>query len=238
VLTRVLGRAVFGGRISIGEAWALTKGQIPALLGLALLTTLIMLAPLAPLTVLVIALFTAESFQAVGLVLIVGVLAYLVYVIFFAVRLALAAPAVVLERRGVIAGMSRSWRLTGPDFWRVLGILALTYVLVFIVSFVISIPFSIIAVAAAFGAGSGGAAGVVVSIITALGATISAMITYPVQAGVNGLLYADRRMRAEAFDLVLQTAAVDQQRLGWVPATADDLWDPANAAGPQQYGGA
>ena len=58
------------------------------------------------------------------------------------------------------------------------------------------------------------------------------MITYPFQAGVYGLLYADRRMRAEAFDLVLQTAAIEQQRQGWVHASADELWHPSNSARP------
>lgn len=63
------------------------------------------------------------------------------------------------------------------------------------------------------------------------------MITYPFQAAVNGLLYADRRMRTEAFDLVLQTAAIEQRRQGWVHASADDLWDPAvTPTGPARHG--
>jgi hypothetical protein len=35
-------------------------------------------------------------------------------------------------------------------------------------------------------------------------------------------------MRAEAFDLVLQTAAIEQQRQGWVHSSADDLWHPSD----------
>jgi hypothetical protein len=30
---------------------------------------------------------------------------------------------------------------------------------------------------------------------------------------------------------VLQTAAIEQQRQGWVSDTADDLWHPSHAAG-------
>ena len=29
VLMRILGRAVFGGKITAGEAWQLTKGRVP-----------------------------------------------------------------------------------------------------------------------------------------------------------------------------------------------------------------
>jgi preprotein translocase subunit Sss1 len=231
VLVRILGRAVFGGRISVGEAWALTRSRVPTLFALALLTTLILVGPLVPIVLLIVTLATVGSVGAAVAIVLLSIIGYVVYVLFFTTRLALSAPAVVLEGRGVVDAMRRSWRLVKGAFWRVLGILVLTDLLVGLIGFVVSIPFSIIKFAVVFGgAGSTGSL-VVVAVVTAISGTISAMITYPVQAGVNGLLYADRRMRAEAFDLVLQTAAIDQQRLGWVPASADDLWHPSNAAG-------
>ncbi|MBX6167432.1 MAG: hypothetical protein IRY84_07320 [Thermobispora bispora] len=62
---------------------------------------------------------------------------------------------------------------------------------------------------------------------------MSTAITYALQAGVTGVLYTDRRMRAEGFDTALRTAAEQNERLGWVPATVDDLWrtGPAGGAG-------
>ena len=236
MLTRVLGRSVFGGRITPAEAWELTRRQVPALLGVAALTTLIMLAPMAVLWGLMVAAILAGRLELFALILIGGIFGYLAYVLFFTVRFAFVAPAVVLERRGVIDALRRSWRLTLTGFWRVLGIVLLTFLITFVINIVIGIPFSITASGLAYALGPGGAAGAV-TIVQAIGATVAAVVTYTLQAGVYGLLYADQRMRIEAFDLVLQSAAVDQQRLGWVPASADELWYPSNAAGPQGYGG-
>ncbi|MEV7965211.1 hypothetical protein AB0O34_04425 [Sphaerisporangium sp. NPDC088356] len=233
ILTRVLGRSVFGGKITIGEAWRLTRSRLPALFGLALLTGLIALAPLAVAIALVAALAAAgasvTALLVVGLVL---VLAYLAYALFISTRFSLASAAVVLERRGVVESMRRSWGLVTGDFWRVLGILVLTQLLVGVLGSVLSVPVNIISIVVAFGGQGSVAATVVTTILFVVGGILSSMITYPIQAGVNGLLYTDRRMRAEAFDLVLQTAAIEQQRQGWVSATADDLWHPSHAAGP------
>ncbi|GII75379.1 hypothetical protein Sru01_03610 [Sphaerisporangium rufum] len=231
VLTRILGRAVFGGRITVGEAWRLTRGRVPTLFGLALLAGLIGLAPLAVIAALVWALVAAGAGTGVvvAVALLLG-LAYLAYALFVTTRLALAAPAVVLEGLGVTAAMRRSWRLVGGGFWRVLGILVLTQLLTSTLGAILSVPVTIVSMVVVFTGGGSVAATVITAVLFAVGGILSAMITYPVAAGVNGLLYTDRRMRAEAFDLVLQTAAADQQRLGWVPADADHLWHPSHAA--------
>ncbi|WP_424529307.1 DUF7544 domain-containing protein [Sphaerisporangium viridialbum] len=237
VLTRVLGRSVFGGRITIGEAWRLTRSRLAALFGLALLTGLIALAPLAVAVALLVALGAAgASVTAILLTGLVLVLAYVAYALFISTRFSLAAAAVVLERRGVVDSMRRSWGLVSGDFWRVLGILILTQLLVGVLGGVLSVPVNIISIVVSFGGQGSVAATVVTTILFIVGGILSSMIIYPIQAGVNGLLYTDRRMRAEAFDLVLQTAAIEQQRQGWVPATADDLWHPSHAAGPHASG--
>ncbi|MER7501294.1 glycerophosphoryl diester phosphodiesterase membrane domain-containing protein [Nonomuraea pusilla] len=239
VITRILGRAVFGGKITAGEAWRLTKGRIPALFGVVALTGLILLAPLALFAVLLVLMVTAAvaSDEPSGLVgpflglTVLFVLLYIAYVLFFRTRFAFAAPAVVLEGRGPVDAMRRSWRLVTGDFWRVLGILLLTSLLVGLVSAVLALPFTF--AGTLFGMlGAGSAANALVAaVLLAIGGMLSAMLSYPFEAGVSGLLYADRRMRSEAFDLVLQTAAIEQQRQGWVHGSADELWHPSNSAG-------
>jgi hypothetical protein len=57
-------------------------------------------------------------------------------------------------------------------------------------------------------------------ILSAVGAAIGQIVTAPFSAGVVVLLYADRRFRAEAFDLMLQTGA------GAPVEAADQLWLP------------
>ncbi|WP_433437928.1 glycerophosphoryl diester phosphodiesterase membrane domain-containing protein [Nonomuraea sp. CA-141351] len=233
VLTRILGRAVFGGNLSAGEAWQLVKGRVPALFGVVGLMAAIMVVPLIVFALLFVAIAmnaSSDSFGAlVGLILLF-IVVYVPYYLFFTTRFAFAAPVAVLEGRGPIDSMRRSWHLVTGDFWRVLGILLLTSLLVGLVSGILSVPFTLAGTMfGMFGAGSAATA-IVSAVLIAIGGTLGAMITYPFQAGVAGLLYADRRMRSEAFDLVLQTAAIEQQRQGWVHASADELWHPSNSA--------
>ncbi|MFI9589257.1 glycerophosphoryl diester phosphodiesterase membrane domain-containing protein [Nonomuraea sp. NPDC052265] len=235
VLTRILGRAVFGGNITAAEAWHLSKSRLPALFGVVGLMAAMMIVPMAVFLLVLAALaMNVSTSEGVGLMLgVMGlfVLVFIPYYLFITTRFAFAAPAVVLEGRGPIDAMRRSWHLVTGDFWRVLGILLLTSLLVGVVSGVLSVPFTLGGtLIGMLGAGSPGSA-VAAAVFIAVGGTLSAMFSYPFQAGVSGLLYADRRMRGEAFDLVLQTAAIEQQRQGWVHASADELWHPSNSAG-------
>lgn len=234
VLTRILGRAVFGGNISAGESWRLVKGRVPALFGVVGLMAVIMLVPLIVFVGLIVALAAGASSSGAGwiaLVSILFVILYLAYYLYFRTRFALASPAVVLEGRGPLDAMRRSWHLVSGDFWRCFGILLLTSLLVGLVASVLTVPFTLAGTMfGMFGAGSATTT-VVSAVLITIGATLGSMFTYPFEAGVAGLLYADRRMRSEAFDLVLQTAAVEQQRQGWVHASADELWHPSNSAG-------
>jgi hypothetical protein len=238
VLTRILGRAVFGGKITVSEAWQLTRSRVPTLFGLVAISALLFLVPLG----LIVALFVALSLSgadvlAVAVVGVVATVGFFVYAAFVTTRLALSASVAVLERRGVIDSLRRSWNLVTGGSWRTFGILLLTVIITGLISLVISLPFTLTATfIGVYGEGSTGPQ-VITAVLLAIGGTVGAMITYPFQAAVNGLLYADRRMRAEAFDLVLQTAAIEQQRQGWVHATADDLWDPSvTPGGPVQPG--
>ncbi|MFJ2032382.1 hypothetical protein [Streptosporangium sp. NPDC087985] len=237
VLTRILGRAVFGGRTTVGEAWRLTRGRVPTLFGLVIVSMLILLLPLALIVALLWALMSAGADSGPFFLLgVVAALGFLAYTLFITTRLALAASVAVLERRGVLASLRRSWTLVSGGFWRTLGILLLTQLIAGVISAVISVPFTLAGTfVGLFGRGSTGSQ-IATALLIAVGGTVGAMITYPFQAGVHGLLYADRRMRAEAFDLVLQTAAIEQQRQGWVHASADDLWDPSiTPGGPPRH---
>jgi hypothetical protein len=238
VLTRILGRAVFGGKITVGEAWQLTRSRVPTLFGLVAISALLFLVPLGLLVALFVALsLSGADVLAVAVVGVLALLGFCVYAAFIITRLALSPSVAVLERRGVIDSLRRSWHLVTGGSWRTFGILILTAIIAGLVSLVISLPFTLAgSLIGIFGEGSTGSQ-VITAVLLAIGGTVGAMITYPFQAAVNGLLYADRRMRAEAFDLVLQTAAIEQQRQGWVHATADDLWDPSvTPGGPVQPG--
>ncbi|MBN6052649.1 glycerophosphoryl diester phosphodiesterase membrane domain-containing protein [Nonomuraea sp. RK-328] len=233
VLTRILGRAVFGGSITAGEAWRLTRGRLPALFGMVGLLVVVMVVPLVVFAAILWALLATGSLSAgatAGIVLLMVVL-YLPYLVFFRTKFGLAAPAVVLEGMSPVAALRRSWQLVSGDFWRVFGIMLLTSLIVGFVAGILQVPFTFVGTFLGM-LGNGPGALVGAAVLIAVGGTVGAMISYPIEAGVAGLLYADRRMRSEAFDLVLQTAAVEQQRQGWVHASADDLWRPTHTPGP------
>nr|WP_063817948.1 hypothetical protein [Herbidospora sakaeratensis] len=226
MLTGIIGRAVFGEQISIGQAWAIVRGRVPALIGLALLQSLIVfgvfLGPALLLFMLGAAGAPEGALVLLGLVLLTGGVCFAV---FLYTKLSLASSAIVLEGVGVGTAMSRSFRLVKGDFWRVFGILLLTTIVVGLVATAVAAPFSVFSSLGNPETLVSDGQFYVSSIIAGVGAIIAGTITNPFSAGVTTLLYADRRMRAEAFDLVLQTEAVERQQ--GAPGTApENLWRP------------
>ena len=105
-------------------------------------------------------------------------------------------------------------------FWRVLGIRALTFLVASVVANAVAIPFSIAGQVILAGTPST-ATLLLGTAIASVGSAIGQIITAPFNAGVIVLLYTDRRMRAEAFDLVLQSGAA---RGPYAAASTDNLW--------------
>ena len=220
MLTVVVGRAVFGATITIREAWERVRGRLVALLGLTLLEAVGAMALLA-VTVVVIAVAAAVNpvlGVLVGVVVAVVVIAAFVYLW---TMLSFAPVLIVLERLPVFAAIGRSFALVRGSFWRVFGIRALGVLVAQLVAGAVSAPFTIAAELLGLSAGSMGGS-LVSSVLLAIGAAIGQIITAPFTAGIVVLLYTDRRIRAEAFDLVLQTGA--SPAAADTPARADHLW--------------
>ncbi len=221
MLTVIVGRAVFGSPITIGETWAKIRGRIPALLGLALLEAAVV-AALAGLVVVIVAMIAAVGNPAAAIpaghsrwcLLMVAVMAYLYTVVLFAPVL------IVLERLPVIEAITRSFALVRNSFWRVLGIRLLTFIVATVVAGAVAAPFSIGGQLMLSGAASTSAM-LIGTTIASIGSAIGQIITAPFSAGVIVLLYTDRRMRAEAFDLVLQTGAAGGP---YATESTDHLW--------------
>ena len=160
---------------------------------------------------------SAAAAVVLGLPLVLAVIALLVYLY----TVVLFAPVlIVLERLPVLDAITRSFALIRNGFWRVLGIRLLTFLVTSVVAGAVAVPFNIVGQfiltgprpprpswSAPRSRRSGGA--------------IGEIITAPFNAGVIVLLYTDRRMRAEAFDLVLQTGAAGGP---YAAASTDNLW--------------
>jgi hypothetical protein len=222
MLTVVVGRAVFGTSITINEAWQRLRGRLWALIGFTVLEVLAV-------AVVPGAVWAGITFGvgfgingAAGAVLGVALgLAWVALAIYLWTMLSFAPSIIVLERLAIVPAISRSFKLVRNDFWRVFGIRLLGGIVAAVVAGAVTVPFSLagqIMLMAATSALLTLAALVLLSV----GSAISQIITAPFTAGVVVLLYTDRRIRSEAFDLVLQTGA------GFGPGapadSTDHLW--------------
>ncbi|GFG54009.1 hypothetical protein CQY20_10960 [Mycolicibacterium agri] len=221
MLTVIVGRAVFGAGITIGEAWERVRGRLLPLIGYTLLWLLAVAIPVF-VVVFVVAL-AAELSGVVAFILAIplglGLVALLVYLW---TVLSFAPPLIVLERLGVFPSIARSVRLVRGDFWRVFGIRLLATIVAGVVAFAVSIPFSLTGQILLFGSESTPMI-LFALVLVAVGGAIGQIITAPFSAGAVVLLYTDRRIRAEAFDLVLQTGAASAPP-GAPPGSTDHLW--------------
>ena len=220
ILAYPVGEAVLGRAATMGETWRRTRRYLPRLMGLCLL----LVVPASVVFGLVIALTVwgfADGLPALGAVGVLGTVALLLAALWLGVRLSLATPALVLEDLGVVASLRRSWGLTAGLFWRTLGILLASNLLIGVVQYVLATALQLagmvlgLALASMFsGATSEVAAGVVMVVVSVVGSLISGIITQPFLAAVLALLYTDARIRKEGFDLALARAVADAGRGG------------------------
>jgi hypothetical protein len=164
-ISKVVAASYLGGEETVGSALRATGRKTGSLLG---------------------AWFLVHVLELIG-----GALCVLPGLLFMALFVAVA-PAIVIEDLGAIRGMRRSWRLTAPRLFPVLGV----------------------ALVAGLLAGAvGNALGAVPTFVALLvglkyawpllaaGSILSALITTPFVAIVATLLYFDGRIRQEGFDL-------------------------------------
>jgi len=208
LVTPVVTRAVIGDRLTAGQAWQQAKGRLLRLLGLALLEGLLFVAVVGVPVLLVILFAVAFSDSAAGLVLAV-LLGLFVVLLALCAALAihvrwfqLAAPIVVVERRGVFEALGRSGRLAQRQFWRILGVFLLAFLATVIVNQVIAVPFALLGAGLAFGLDNGG--GTVGLLLSSnVASVLSGAIIGPFAGAIAVLQYVDQRFRKEGFDIEL-----------------------------------
>ncbi len=196
--------AVLGRRVSPAEMWQRARGRLLPAIGLALLTFFAVLGLSLVALVPGVAVLAAGEAGVGALLLVVGVLGIIVIAVTLTVRWALAAPALVLEKASVLTALRRSWRLTHGSFWRVLGIVLLTGIIVAIGQAALSFPFSALSELVPEGP-PGATLGPTVArlLVSGIGGIISGAVFYPFSAAASALLYIDLRMRREALDVRL-----------------------------------
>lgn len=207
-MTAVVGKAVLGEPFGFAQAWAQVRPLLLRLVGLALLVLAIVYGTLLLSVAAGVAVIAATGAAGalVGVPLVLGGCAGAAWLY---VRYSLAPCALVLERVGIGASLKRSAVLVKRDWWRVFGILALTFLIGGFVAQVVQLPFAVL------GAGSptglfdpeADVLGTRSLVLTSIGGGIASTLVSPFTAGVRALLYVDRRMRAEGLDVSLAAAA-------------------------------
>jgi hypothetical protein len=181
LLMPIVGRAVLGQRLTAGEWWAACRPRLLPLIGLVIA-------------------FTAAWIAGFFLLVVPAVFIYVVW--------SLATPVMMLERRGVIDSLKRSYALVRGSFWRVFGILLLATIVANVVGSVVSTPFAFVGafLDGSFTTTPGAGLPLWSLALSTVGSLLGIAIVMPFTAGVTALLYIDQRMRREAFDIELIAA--------------------------------
>src|SRR4051812_41150702 len=147
MIAHVAAAAAVGRRLTLGEAWAATRGKRWRLIGMAFLLGSAVLAILGIYVLLWVVVVVAAGSNVLPILLwgLLSVPAFICLMAFFWVRLYyLPVPALMLEPVGVFGAIARGWRLTRKQFWRTFGIALLTVLVVGIASNFIGIPIGIV----------------------------------------------------------------------------------------------
>lgn len=209
MIAHVVAAAATGRRLSLGQAWAATRGHRWRLVGLTVVIGLLWVVILLAYTVVSAVLVVVADSTIVTVVYFLATVPVLfVLLVWTWIRVTyLAVPALMLERIGVFASLGRGFRLTSRQFWRTFGIALLTLLVTSFAAQMLTLPFSIVGQVAAIGMGDSTAGLLVYLATTALGTVASTAFVAPFTSAVTSVQYLDQRMRKEAYDVELMAQA-------------------------------
>lgn len=235
LLAPILGRELVGMPIAPRQAWRDARprlGRLAATAGAVMGISLgALVLPIVPF------LLSIASDTDPGLSVLAGVLGFPIGIglmVWLYLLYVLAVPAVVLERQTVRGALARAVALSKGRWFRTCGTLLLALlVTVFMGFFALRIPFLLVQLIF-FGDSSGSDSTMAALAVDTLGRIVSWSVVLPFNAGVIALLYMDRRMRLEGFDLELRTRKRSPAVLAAGPGAPDgdaeqeeafiDLW--------------
>jgi hypothetical protein len=148
------------------------------------------------------------------IVLFLGLLAFILLAIVINMWFLFVTHAVVLEGRGPMSALGRSWRLISSSFWRILGAYLLLTVLVFLLTIIPTYAAST-AISFFFGAVDEFAIQQALSILTSY---VVQIFVLPINLITFTLLYYDTRVRKEGYDLHMLAQQYE------MPADSSPAW--------------
>ncbi len=208
MVAHVAAAAAVGRRLTLGEAWAATRGSRWRLVGLTVVLGLMAVAMIAAYVVLWVVVALLAPTWAIVVFGVTTVPAFVVLLVWWWVRVYyLPVPALMLERIGIMAAIGRGFRLTRRQFWRTLGIGVLTAIVAGLAGSVLAAPFSIAGQVVPFVLADSQYLALVTVLVAALGSVVQTAFVTPFSAAVTSLQYLDQRMRKEAYDVELMARA-------------------------------
>jgi hypothetical protein len=227
LLAPVMARTLVGRSTSLDRAWHDARPNLRRLAGAAAAVVgAVLLGAVLPFAPVFLALVTHAPDSAMALAWVIAVPVSAVLTISAYVWFALATPILVLEQRGVFAALRRSAEIVRGHWWRTFGTLVLTLTITILAQFVV-LPMPFVVVQKLVLSARPDPTGWTLVAFVAIGMVariIAGTLLNPFNAGVMTLLYADRRMRREAFDLELQMEPPADPLTAWLPG-------PLTAAG-------
>ncbi len=118
--------------------------------------------------------------------------------------LSLLAPVIIIEGEGILSGLRRAFGLGRRNFWRVLGINVLLWLLALVLTLPLSLLLSL--VVAFWDPGYD-----VATAMSSLLNLVSTLLVRPISVCGLTLLYFDLRVRLEGFDLELMVDQLDAE---------------------------
>ena len=211
LLVRLTTDVAMGRPTTFASAFRRTLRRYLALAAYDLLVGLAALAVVAVLLLVIfggIALASASTNANAAVIVATVLIALAVFVAsmiaaaWLGIRLVVAVPAMLEEGLGPIAAVRRSWRLVQGNFWRIVGIVVVVYVLAQVVQSALSAVFGLLALLIP-GLSGDARGGLLLVALTAV-----QVITAPILAIAISLLYFDLRVRKDAFELDQLAGAV------------------------------
>lgn len=227
LLAPIAGRTIFSLPVTMSQAWREARPRLPRLIGTAILTMLLSFVALAIPIAPFLAALGSDAPAAVGVLTgLIGIPIGIALMIWVYVLYVLAVPAVVMEGQGLVHSMRRAHQLSRDRWWRTCGTLLLALLITFFMGFfALRVPFVVLQFV--FFADDTSHTALVLSLtIDTIGRIVSWSLISPFDAGVIALIYVDRRMRREGFDLEVQTRASAPE------ADFLDLWRPSPLVPP------
>jgi hypothetical protein len=241
VVASEVARGTLGERLRMRALWRLARPRLGALvlwsLFVAVAWTLVFAVLAGVVALLVLA---GGAGVAVGIIVaVLGVMGLVVVAAWVSTRLSLVPSAIVIERMRPFAAARRSWSLTIGSFWRVLGILLLTGVIVSVAGNIVTVPLTLLTSILQSVLFPNGQldfqtfdASVVFYLATQLLTIVVGVVIGSIGAIVTSanaaILYIDLRMRREGLDLELARFA-EERAAGAPSATGPDARDPYQA---------